>query len=92
MGWSGLLQFTDGSILGPVKEFKTEEEFIEEVLEEYGDTLADDGIDSISNEYIKRVYVRWFPVQPQDVEGDFPDGCFALSKKGRGAFECFMYE
>ena len=92
MDWSGLLQFTDGSILVPVKEFKTEEEFLQSVLEEYREFLEDDGIETISKELIKRVYVRWFPAQPQDVEGDFPDGCFALSKKGRGAFECFMYE
>ena len=91
MAWNGLLDFTNGSILGTVKEFRTEEEFIQAVQENRY-ILADNGIDSISKEYIKRVYVRWFPTQPQDVEGDFPDGCYATTKKGRGAFECFIYE
>ncbi|PKM67085.1 MAG: hypothetical protein CVU95_08350 [Firmicutes bacterium HGW-Firmicutes-2] len=78
--------FTDGNtttdIVGNVKSFKSEEEFINMAVNEYG--VEDANIDNI-----KIDYVRYYPKGRKDCGYDGEGGYYTFCKKSKGAIEVY---
>jgi len=87
MSFKGVGYFSEGVVVGRISEFETIEQFLSVVKQEYpGD------YDIVSESDVVTEFVRFYIHPPEEFGDDFPNGCYALCDKGRGAFECFAFD